>query len=88
MVDKAMLAKKVEDSKKVIREAYEKYPLENMAVAWTGGKDSTVLLWILLEVCKEDGKKPPKCFCIDEGDMFDEIRSFLDTYKKEWIWSW
>ena len=83
-IDKETLDKKVENSKKVIRQAFEKYPLDDLAIAWTGGKDSTVLLWIIREVCREDGRDIPKCFCIDEGDMFPEIREFLDEYKAKW----
>jgi len=79
-----ILKKKLEDSKKICREAFQKYKVEDMAIAWTGGKDSTAVLWIVREVCREDGIPIPKCFCIDEGDMFDEIRSFLDEYKTKW----
>ncbi len=81
---KELLARKVEDAKKVIREAFAKYALDGLAVAWTGGKDSTVLLWLIREVCREDGKPIPKCFCIDEGDMFDEIRRLLAEYTDGW----
>lgn len=83
-VDAKMLAKKVDDSKKVIREAFEKYPQDGLSIAWTGGKDSTVLLWIIREVCLEDNRPIPKCFCIDEGDMFPEIRQLLEEYTDKW----
>ncbi|MCD6364773.1 MAG: phosphoadenosine phosphosulfate reductase family protein [Planctomycetes bacterium] len=83
-VDKEMLEKKLNDTKKIIRQAFEKYPLNDLAVAWTGGKDSTVMLWIIREVCREDGIDLPKCFCIDEGDMFQEIRDFITKYTDEW----
>ena len=83
-VDKELLVKKLEDSKKVIRQAFARYPLDDLAIAWTGGKDSTVLLWLILEVCAEDGVAVPKCFCIDEGDMFDEIREFLNEHTAKW----
>ena len=79
-----LLNKKVDDSKKIIREAFEKYDPKDILVAWTGGKDSTLVLWIMLQVCHEDDVKVPKCFCIDEGDMFDEIRSFLEEWSKKW----
>lgn len=79
-----MITKKVDDAKKIIAEAFEKYPLEKLAVAWTGGKDSTLLLWMIREVCKEKAMTLPECFCIDEGDMFDEVRQFL----KEWTGKW
>lgn len=83
-VDKKMLMKKLEDSKKVIREAFEKHPMEDLSIAWTGGKDSTLLLWIIRQICREDHLQLPKCFCIDEGDMFPEICEFLEQYSKEW----
>ena len=79
-----MLAKKADDSKKVIREAFERYAVDELAIAWTGGKDSTVMLWLVREVCRQDGHPIPKCFCIDEGDMFDEIRTFLASRAEKW----
>ena len=82
--DKALLAKKIGDAKKVIAEAFEKYPKEHLAIAWTGGKDSTLLLYLIREVCQEKSLTLPRCFCIDEGDMFDEIREFLATISAEW----
>lgn len=74
---KATLLKKIEDSKKVILEAYEKYPLEKMRIAYTGGKDSLLVLWLVFEALKDTNHKMPACFCIDEGDMFDEVRDFI-----------
>src|SRR6056297_767083 len=79
-----MLQKKVDDAKKVIREAFDKYSIDDLAIAWTGGKDSTLVLWLAREVCREDGKKIPRCFNIDEGDMFDEIRAFIDDIGSQW----
>jgi phosphoadenosine phosphosulfate reductase len=78
------LAEKIEKSKEIIREAFERYPIERLANAWTGGKDSTLLTWIIWQVCLEDDREPPKCFCIDEGDMFPEVRDFLKTYTEKW----
>ena len=80
----ADLAAKVAISQEIIREAYARYPLEKLAVAWTGGKDSTVVLWLIREVCRADGLCCPTCFCIDEGDMFDEVRAFLARYAADW----
>lgn len=88
MADQALLAlsldEKIEKTREVIGEAFEKYPLERLAVAWTGGKDSTLLLHLIREVCGERGQEVPVCFCIDEGDMFDEIRALLDRLTAEW----
>jgi phosphoadenosine phosphosulfate reductase len=82
--DKAMLNKKADDAKKVIEAAFEQYPIERLAIAWTGGKDSTLVLFLICQVCQEKGLPLPTCFCIDEGDMFDEIRDFLKTVSAEW----
>lgn len=79
-----LLKKKIDDSKKVVREAFEQYPISELAVAWTGGKDSTLVLWLIREVCLEDKRSIPRCFNIDEGDMFDEIRAFIADVGTEW----
>lgn len=79
-----LLTQKVADSKKVIREAYQKYNADKMVLAWTGGKDSTLLLWLIRDVCNEDGRALPKCFCIDEGDMFSEVREFIQQVSDVW----
>jgi len=78
------LDEKIEQSKKIIREALEKFGSEKMAIAWTGGKDSTTLTWLFKEVCKETGTKMPVCMFIDEGDVFDEIWDIVNRLKKEW----
>ena len=79
-----LMDKKVNDSCAIIREAFEKYGAENLRVAWTGGKDSTLVLWLVKKVCDEDGIALPKCFNIDEGDMFPEIVSFVDELVAKW----
>lgn len=79
-----MLAKKVEDAKNVIRETLAKFGPESLRIAWTGGKDSTLVLWLVREVCRESGRPLPKCFNIDEGDMFPEIVEFIEAVKAEW----
>jgi phosphoadenosine phosphosulfate reductase len=79
-----LLAKKVADSKKIVGEALDRYAVGDLAVAWTGGKDSTLVLHLVREVCRERGIPTPTCFCIDEGDMFDEVREFLAQIGGEW----
>jgi phosphoadenosine phosphosulfate reductase len=75
---------KVEKSKAVIKEAMELYGSEHMALAITGGKDSTTNLWLFKQVCDEYDFKLPLCMFIDEGDVFDEIREFVDFLKIQW----
>lgn len=78
------LEEKIEKSKAVIREALDRFPIKSLAIAWTGGKDSTLVVWLVREVCRERNLPVPRCFCINEGDMFDEVREFLAKHSKEW----
>ncbi len=75
---------KITQSKKVIKEAIEKFGTEKLAIAWTGGKDSTTLVWLFREACKDLGIQMPRCMFIDEGDVFEEIWDLVNQLKKEW----
>lgn len=74
------LDEKVTHSKKVLLAAYEKYE-DKMAIFWTGGKDSTVLLHMIREVFPS--KKFPILFLDTQLD-FEEVYSFIDKLVKEW----
>lgn len=74
----------VEKSKEIIRDAFKMFSVDELAITWTGGKDSTTTLWIIRQVCQEDGIKLPKVMTIDEGDSFPEIHEFLAKWSKEW----
>jgi len=87
MVDekrKKELKEKIEKSKEVIREAFEKFDPKDMAITWTGGKDSTLTTWLVKSVCDKDKITMPRAMTIDEGDSFEEIQSFLKKYSKAW----
>jgi phosphoadenosine phosphosulfate reductase len=71
-------------SKEVIREAFKDFDIKDMAITWTGGKDSTLTLWLIREVCLEDKIELPKVMTIDEFDVFSEIHEFMEKYAKEW----
>lgn len=75
---------KVEQSKKVIREAIEKFGTDKLAIAWTGGKDSTTMVWLYKQVCNDLVIKMPRLMFIDEGDVFDEIWDIVSELKKNW----
>ncbi len=64
----------------IIREAYKQF--KDMAVLWSIGKDSTVLMWL----CRKAfyGKIPFPALHIDTGYKFKEIYDFRDRYSKEW----
>ncbi|MBI4844016.1 MAG: phosphoadenosine phosphosulfate reductase family protein [Nitrospirae bacterium] len=78
------LEEKINLSKKIIKEAIEKFGPDNLAIAWTGGKDSTTMTWLFRETCKDLGVKMPKCMFIDEGYVFEEIWDIFHKLKKEW----
>ena len=77
-------AELVTKSKEVICEVFKKFTPDELAITWTGGKDSTTTLWIVRQVCLEDNIKLPKVMTIDEGDSFPEIHDFLNRWAKEW----
>jgi len=76
--------KLLKKSKEIVKEALEKCDLDKIAVTWTGGKDSTLQLWIIRQFCVENNIDLPKVMTIDEGDAFPEINDFLITYSKKW----
>ena len=71
-------------SKAVIREAFEKFTPNELAITWTGGKDSTTTLWLIRQVCLEDKIRIPKVMTIDEFDSFPEIHEIMNHWTKEW----
>ena len=75
---------KISRSKEVIRSALERFGQERIAIAWTGGKDSTLMVWLYRQVCNEFSIPMPSCMFIDEGDPFEEIIDFVNRVKKVW----
>ena len=75
---------KIEKSVKVIREAFERFPHDKIVLAWTGGKDSTLILWLMMEVCKRNDFPLSKLMFINEGHLFDEMVDFVKEWSKEW----
>ena len=72
-------AEAVAKSEEIVRQAFKDYVSEDMAITWTGGKDSTLTLWIIRRVCQADGIKLPKVMTIDEFDVFPEIHDFMEN---------
>ena len=76
------LEEKVIKAKAVIIEASKKWNNSEIAIAWTGGKDSTVLMHLVREVYK--GKVPFRIFFNDSTLEFPEIYQFVKKIKKDW----
>ncbi|WP_027723238.1 phosphoadenosine phosphosulfate reductase family protein [Maridesulfovibrio zosterae] len=62
----------------------EMYDPSHIAVAWTGGKDSTVVLALWREVLKSREIDTPFAVSIDTGVKFPEVMSFRDRLAHEW----
>ncbi len=78
------LEEKIDKTKDVFKQAYDRFSVEDMRLIWSGGKDSTLTLWICHQFCTANNLILPKAFTIDEGDAFEEIDEFLKKYAKEW----
>lgn len=75
------LKEKIAKSKEVIQEAAQRYPPEKLALAWTGGKDSTTLLHLVRDTF---GKVPFPVVFNDSTMEFPEIYEFIDRLAQEW----
>jgi sulfate adenylyltransferase subunit 2 len=64
----------------VLREAFAK--LDNLAVLWSLGKDSNVVIWLARKAFF--GHVPFPVMHVDTGKKFAEMYAFRDRYAKEW----
>ena len=84
MLQKIQLRLKTQKSIDTITEAYDKFPLDKIVLAWTGGKDSTLLLWMVKEISDKKKVSFTKIMFINEGDVFEEIQLFVKKLSKKW----
>lgn len=75
------LAQKEAQSKSVIKEALERFG-EGMAAAFTGGKDSLVVLHLLKQV--GGSRVPIPVLHVDTSVKFKEIYEYRDRLAQEW----
>ena len=73
---------KVEKAKQVIKETAQRVKPKEVAVAWTGGKDSTTLLHLIREVFS--GEIPFRVMFNDSTIEFPEVYDFIKQLTKEW----
>jgi sulfate adenylyltransferase subunit 2 len=64
----------------VFREAFAK--LENLAILWSLGKDSNVVLWLARKAFF--GHVPFPVLHVDTGKKFPEMYAFRERYSREW----
>jgi len=75
------LEDKVKKSQAVLKEALERFS-GHIALAWTGGKDSTTTLHLLRDLC--GGQVPIPVLNIDTSVKFKEIYEFRDRLAADW----
>jgi len=80
--DYPSLEARIEKAIEVTARALESY--ENPAVMWTGGKDSTLALYIVLEVADRFGHERPPAIFIDHYQHFAEVHEFVERWAAEW----
>lgn len=64
----------------ILREAYNR--LGKIAMLWSLGKDSNVMVWLAKKAFL--GHMPFPLVHVDTGNKFDEMYAFRDRYEKEW----
>jgi len=78
------LAGKTAKAVEVVKAALARFGAANMALAVTGGKDSTLMLDLFREAVRGTGGALPELVFIDEGDGFPEIAAQMELLKKAW----
>jgi len=78
------LQQKLDQTRFVLEEMLDSYPLERTILAWSAGKDSTLVLYVLVELCRERGLRPPRVLDIDQKDAIPELELFRDQLVRDW----
>ncbi len=75
------LEEKEIESRRIIREVIERFGPDKVGVAWSGGKDSTTVLYLIKQ---EFGSIITPVMFIDTSVKFPEIYAFRDKLAKQW----
>lgn len=78
------LGEKVAVACELLEETALEFGPESVAVAWTGGKDSTVLLHLWRKVMSGLGLSHVRALNLDTGCKFVEVMDFRDHLAVEW----
>ncbi|UZP68517.1 phosphoadenosine phosphosulfate reductase family protein [Desulfovibrio mangrovi] len=78
------LQEKVRQAKDLLEETALEFGPESVAVAWTGGKDSTVLLHLWRQVMGDMGLTHVRALNLDTGVKFVEVMGFRDQIASSW----
>ena len=80
--DYPTLSEKLERAVEVTRTALEQY--RQPAVMWTGGKDSTLVLYVVVQVAEEFGLDRPPAIFIDHFQHFRAVHDFVERWADRW----
>jgi phosphoadenosine phosphosulfate reductase len=80
----ATLEDKIIATEKVIVEVLESADPQHVRVAWTGGKDSTVVLFLWRHILQHHRITPVRAINLDTGCKFQEVLAFRDDMAKQW----
>ncbi len=78
------LEDKISATESALAEILESAGSEQVRVAWTGGKDSTVALYVWKMLVDHYGLGPARVINLDTGCKFPEIIAFRDRLVAEW----
>jgi phosphoadenosine phosphosulfate reductase len=85
---KRQCEKLIELSKAIVKETLDKFKYDDIGITWTGGKDSSLTLWIIRQICKEKGIHIPKTMIIEESWGFLLNGVEMKTYSRLPITLW
>lgn len=80
--DYGPLDAKIENAIEVLRRGLSAY--DTPVVLWTGGKDSTLALYLVVEVADEYGFDRPPAVVIDHFQHFDVTHEFVERWAERW----
>lgn len=81
MVD-LTLDTKIRISSDVIEDALTQF--KKPCIVWSGGKDSTVVLDLVINSCRKMQLPTPPVMFIDHGDHYKETYEMIDLYVNKW----
>lgn len=74
----------IKQTEAVMASLLETADVQSVRVAWTGGKDSTVVLFIWKALLDHRGLGPVRAINLDTGCKFPEVMAFRDRLAAEW----
>lgn len=73
------LAEKLEQAREIIRKHFEEFASEQLAISWSGGKDSTLVLYLVREIYPDI-----RTIFNNTGVEYPQNLRFIDKLKQEW----